>query len=98
MRTQQRQSDEKDILTKSQNWIAGVMAALVVFFGIPHFLDLTSPMVADFTATHYGRELVGLTTFIWWLIAAGGIYFFTNAIALSLVRVAFAKFLVRLFR
>ncbi len=98
MRNQTRQTGGKDVLAKSQDWIAGVLAGLVVFFGIPHFIDLTSPLVSSFTATHYGQELVGITTIIWWLIGAVGLYFLANAVALSLVRVAFAKFFVRLFR
>lgn len=98
MRNQPRQADKKDTLAKSQDWIAGVLAGLVVFFGIPHFFDLTSPMVASFTANHYSSEIVGLTTVVWWLIGAVGLYFLANAVALSFVRVAFAKFFVRLFR
>ena len=98
MRTQHKQTNVKDILAKSQDWIAGILAGLVVFFGIPLFVEATTPFVEQFTLDHYGSGMVGIAAIIWWGIGAVGLYFISNIIALSLIRVATAKFFTRLFK
>lgn len=92
------QKSSSDTLAESQKWIAYVFAGLMVFFATPILVQITNPYISNFTAYHYGSELVGLASVIWWGISAAGIFFLSNAIAISLIRVAFQKFFIRIFR
>lgn len=92
--TQQRQ----DGLSEAQGWIAGIAAAILTFLLTPLVHKYTAGFLLLFTQEHYGSGLVGLVYFAWWGIAAAAIYFTSNALLQSWLKVVLAKFFIRSFR
>ena len=70
------------------HWLGILAGAAASFFGTPQLYGQTIEMIHGYTATHYGGEFIEASTYVWFALVAGGIFFLVRGLTAGGLRIA----------
>lgn len=70
------------------HWLGILAGGAASFFGTPPIYARTIDIIHGYTATHYGWEFVEASTYVWFALIVGGIFFLARGLTTGILRIA----------
>lgn len=70
------------------HWLGILAGGAASFFGTPLIYSRTIQAIHNYTAAHYGWEFLEASTYVWFALVAGGVFFLVRGLTAGGLRIA----------